>query len=63
MALIVKTFATHKSIKKPMPLILQKIKNEEKNLKRKEKVQEKTLFNAQRLFFIIKKFKKFKKTT
>jgi len=37
MALIVKVFAAQKSIKKPMPLILQKIKNEENNLKRKNK--------------------------
>ncbi len=37
MALIVKVFAAHKSIKKPMPLILQKIKNEKNNLKRQNK--------------------------
>jgi hypothetical protein len=37
MALIVKVFAAHKSIKKPMPLILQKIKNEENDLKRQNK--------------------------
>jgi len=29
MALIAKVFAAHKSIKKPMPLILGKVKNEE----------------------------------
>ncbi len=39
MALIVKVFATHKSIKKAMPLILQKIKNEENDLKRQNKLK------------------------
>jgi hypothetical protein len=37
MALIVKVFIAHKSIKKPTPLILQKIKNEENDLKRQNK--------------------------
>jgi hypothetical protein len=37
MALIVKVFAAHKSIKKLMPLILQIIKNEENDLKTKNK--------------------------
>jgi hypothetical protein len=37
MALVVKVFAAHKSTKKPMPLILQKIKNEENDLKRQNK--------------------------
>jgi hypothetical protein len=54
MEFIVKVFAAHKSIKKPMPLILQKIKNEENNLKRQNKTL-KNLIQCPNIVFIIKK--------
>ncbi len=54
MALIVKVFAAHKSIKKPMPLILQKIKNEENDLKR-QKIILKNLIQCPNIVYYYKK--------
>jgi hypothetical protein len=54
MALIVKVFAAHKSIKKPMPLILQKIKNEENDLKR-QKIIFKNLIQCPNIVYYYKK--------
>jgi hypothetical protein len=62
MALIVKVFAAHKSIKKQMPLILQKIKNEENDLKRQNKTLKNPIQFPNIIYYYKKNFKKFKGT-
>ncbi len=63
MTLIVKVFAAHKSIKKPMPLILQKIKNEKNDLKRQNKTFKNPIQCPNIVYYYLKTFKNSKELT
>ncbi len=56
MALIVKIFVVHKSIKKLMPLILRKIKNEENDLKRQNKIKKNPIQSPNIVYYYKKNF-------